>query len=400
MKVQLITTNKRLKSELNRMIEKYTEIWFAVAWASAGHEVFEALLQNAEKIQQGIIGTHFYQTHPDVIDALRRQRVRFMLQPNGVFHPKVYVFRSDSEWEALIGSANFTAGAMETNSEVMVRLRGDGITRQRSADRLIRLIEGYWENAEKINALQARAYRNQWWQRQPALRRLAGLYGPHRPRRTPKNPLESRILSMSWAEYYRGVQKEKERGAFSTRLKLLRRVQDLFGKDETFGKMSDDARKLVAGLPNDLYDGAGWFGSMGGNGRFAHAVGANNGHLSESLDCIPLRGQVSRAEYDAYIEEFIQAFPNGGHGAAVASRLLAMRRPDQFVCLDSANRARLCGDFGITQNGMDYARYWEEIIERIRDAPWWNAKRPADRIQAAVWDGRVAMLDTIFYDHE
>ena len=95
----------------------------------------------------------------------------------------------------------------------------------------------------------------------------------------------------------------------------------------------------------------------------------------------------------------LQAFPNGGHGAAVASRLLAMRRPDQFVCLDSANRARLCGDFGITQNGMDYARYWEEIIERIRDAPWWNAKRPADRIQAAVWDGRVAMLDTIFYDH-
>jgi hypothetical protein len=46
---------------------------------------------------------------------------------------------------------------------------------------------------------------------------------------------------------------------------------------------------------------------------------------------------------------------------------------------------------------MDYAQYWEEIIERIRNTPWWNAVRPSDAEQLQVFEARVAMLDVIFY---
>lgn len=47
---------------------------------------------------------------------------------------------------------------------------------------------------------------------------------------------------------------------------------------------------------------------------------------------------------------------------------------------------------------MMYDRYWDEIVERIMDAPWWNAPRPTRSLEAAVWDGRAAMLDSIFYE--
>ena len=46
---------------------------------------------------------------------------------------------------------------------------------------------------------------------------------------------------------------------------------------------------------------------------------------------------------------------------------------------------------------MNFERYWDEIIERVLDSPWWNTKRPNDDYEGAVWDGRAAMLDAIFY---
>jgi hypothetical protein len=46
---------------------------------------------------------------------------------------------------------------------------------------------------------------------------------------------------------------------------------------------------------------------------------------------------------------------------------------------------------------MTYDRYWDEIIERIMDSPWWNSPCPQSETDAIVWNGRAAMLDAIFY---
>ncbi len=40
------------------------------------------------------------------------------MNPDGVFHPKLYLFENDpKEWECIIGSPNFTKSAFEDNSE-------------------------------------------------------------------------------------------------------------------------------------------------------------------------------------------------------------------------------------------------------------------------------------------
>ncbi|MYF53507.1 MAG: hypothetical protein F4039_09020 [Gammaproteobacteria bacterium] len=47
-----------------------------------------------------------------------------------------------------------------------------------------------------------------------------------------------------------------------------------------------------------------------------------------------------------------------------------------------------------TLNAKHYERYWDEVIERIRQAPWHYARRPKN----AVWKGRVALLDLLYYE--
>src|SRR5947207_567278 len=102
-KMQLIDDNRSLAATLSRLINTYPKSAIAVAWASAGHSVFDLLQKHSSRLTHAIIGTHFYQTHPDVLDAFQgAPNVRFVLQPTGVFHPKLYVFWDDKKWEVLI----------------------------------------------------------------------------------------------------------------------------------------------------------------------------------------------------------------------------------------------------------------------------------------------------------
>ena len=98
-----------------------------------------------------------------------------------------------------------------------------------------------------------------------------------------------------------------------------------------------------------------------------------------------------------FVERFKKVRPNKGDSVAVSTRLLSMKRPDMFVCLDSKNRSRLCKAFGIAQSNMSYDRYWREVIERVRDAEWWNAPLPSGGEEESIWLGRTAFLDALYY---
>jgi len=392
--MKLIAINAELVGNLSRLIRTYDSVSFAVAWASANTSVFQSLLKHSDRIAKGVIGTHFYQTHPDVLGAfIGSKSVRFMLQPTGVFHPKLYIFWNAQQWEALVGSANLTSGALTTNAEAMVLLTGADDSSGHLRDQIVSLIGDYWAKASPATKITAAAYREVWKRKEPALHRLAGQYGKAKPR---KPPTASDVMSMPWEEFAAKVKADRYHG-FKERCELLATVQAAFNQHKDFASMDLGLRKTIAGLPNDFDDRWGWFGSMKGVGYFHQAVNGNNPHLSRALDIIPLRGYVTRSQYDAYLDEFKKAFPKGRHGVGITSRLLALKRPDQFVCFDSKNRKELCNDFGIRQTGMDYDRYWDEIVERIVDSPWWNSPRPQNSMDASIWDGRAAMLDAIFY---
>ena len=382
-----------LSQMLIRLVEKHNNVAIAVAWASAETDVFQVLKKCQRKIRRAVIGTHFYQTHPDVLDNfIGCDEVRFILQPQGVFHPKAYLFWGKKNWDILIGSANLTAGGMSKNSELMLHISSDdgdsNLHVQMKAQ-----IEDYWESAEIVTEESASAYRALWRVHQPALKRVSGSYSSGNKG---KAPVHTEIMSMSWPLFYAAVQADPYHG-FHERCDLLALVREAFRRRIAYLEMDLGLRKTIAGLPNDFNDHWGWFGSMKGAGYFHQAVNENNFHLSAALDLVPLDGAIGREHYDSYVNEFIKAFPDGRHGVGVASRLLALKRPDYFVCLDSKNKTQLCKDFGIKQTDMTYDRYWEDVICRIVDSVWWNEPKPTDDNAISVWLGRAAMLDAIFY---
>ena len=141
-----------------------------------------------------------------------------------------------------------------------------------------------------------------------------------------------------------------------------------------------------------------WFRSMRGSGILKKAIKHNDENLSRALDMIPSGGAISREAYLAYIDRYRQAFSSKGVMIGTATRLLAVKRPDTFVCFDSRNKSRLCAAFGIKRSAS-YEEYWDSIIQRIKvEAAWWSAPPPAPGVQPEVWEAGTAFLDLLYYD--
>lgn len=392
--MQLISTNTALVRTLERLVHQYSHCSFAVAWASTGTSVYRSVFGNRAKLRQTVIGTHFYQTDPAVLeDFIGSNSVRFLIQPRGVFHPKVFLFWTDDVWEAVIGSANLTGGALTKNAEAVLLVSGnDELTGSLFQD-LQALLHSYWTDARSVTEIDAANYRTLWEHHRPTLKKLSAEYGTSR---ATKSPVESNVMSMDWPRYFDAVKEDTNHGLVD-RCELITRIQQEFRTHQTFADMDAEARRMVAGLRSSADPRWAWFGSMTGAGYYYQAINRNDDHVSRALDSIPLEGTVVASDYRSFVREFVKAFPKGGHGVGVASRLLAMKRPDYFVCVDSKNRKLLCKDFGIPQN-VDYEQYWTDVIARIVDAAWWNAPRPRRQPAATVWNSRAAMLDAIFYE--
>ena len=404
--MRVLTNSSTISKELARLFKECTSCQLAVAWASVGFHVFELLVKRKRKITRMVIGTHFYQTHPDFIETFREHpNVRFVLNPDSVFHPKVYLFETlDGKWECLIGSPNFTCGGMAKNDEVAVLIADRDQGGQEALASVRLAIDGYWDTAKPFSQADLEAYRVIWKRKLPILKNLQGKFGNPNAENSDdkgKHPLEPAILRKTWADYFDDVQKEKlsEYGhSMGARLAVMRAVKHLFATHSDFNSIDREGRRNIAGL-NGVVKGVdyGFFGSMKGVGKFQAAVNGKNEHLSKALDMIPLAGGISRDVYLQYIEEYRKAFPEGRDGVATASRLLAMKRPDVFVCLDSKNETRLFKAFGV-KGKIGYEKYWDSIIARIMEAAWCNSPAPTEEIEHEVWAARAAFLDSLFYD--
>jgi len=392
--VQLITTNTALRSHLSRLIKKYPNISFAVAWATSGTDAFTQLLANKHKITKAVIGTHFYQTHPDVLDSFTDSAtVKFMLQPTGVFHPKVYVFWDDKGFEAVIGSANLTKGALNTNAEVSTLITHEDSPSLK--DELLKVIDGYWTAAKRVDQAEAQRYRNIWTAKQPELLKLVDQYGSTPPT---KSAMQSKVMGMDWPTFLAEIHKDKTHG-FDDRLDLLAQVRKSFTSHPTFNDIPIDTRLGIAGLRSKSLKHSEWFGSMVGAGVFYKLMNSSEPAFSQALDFIPPTGTVTKDQYQAFITEYLTAFPNGRDGLGTATRLLSMKRPDQFLCVDGANLRKLADDVEIRRaDKLDYDRYWDEVVVRLMDSPWWKSPPPKAGKDLQAWQARASMLDAIFYE--
>lgn len=401
--MKLITSGNMLCNRLIKCIEKHKFFSFATAWAGVNNGLFETVYANRGKIRHSTIGLHFYQTDPDIIKRLRRNKaVHFAMKSKGVFHPKMYFLWTDEDsWDLFVGSANFTKGGMTLNDEATIHISSSNSGNLSYKDAVDKLKAWYDHYNEFIDDEYLVKYEHLYNKFRKIKEKASGKYGSE----SKNSIIKSSIMLMEWDSFYKKICENEESETIAKRLQILKRARDEFAK-EKFSGMSDDNRKIIAGIlvnPQGNEDDIdyGWFGSMHGCGTFKNRIITKNKYISEALDQIPLSGPLSKKHYTDYITAFLQAYPEGRDGLATATRLLAMKRPDYFVCLNSKNMKELCSDFGIKGLGKNYSAYWDEIVERIMDSIWWNAPQPpsANAEEYGVWLGRAAMLDTLYYNH-
>lgn len=391
----LITTPNNFLKTFLKLINQYDHLYISVAWASVNNPVSDHLIQNKHKITKAVIGTHFYQTHPDFMrEFIQSKNVQFILNPEGIFHPKAYFFVNDnSEWECLIGSANLTNNALANNSEIMVHISNKDQDSNFIYDSFMKILTEYWNSSEPLSASDFEVYLEYWKKQSRRIKNLSGKYGGTKVN---KPPINIELLRKTWSEYVELVKKDIHHG-IDDRFKILNLAKETFDKHSNFSAIDLNQRKRIAGFSWDDNNPWGWFGSMKGAGVFKNRVIENDENISIALDQIPSVGAIERVHYLNYINNFINAFPNGRHGIAVASRLLAMKRPDYFVCFDNQNKDGICSEFKIKKSHISYETYWDDIIERILDSVWWSTLEPKNEFESNIWKGRVALIDTIYY---
>jgi hypothetical protein len=74
-----------------------------------------------------------------------------------------------------------------------------------------------------------------------------------------------------------------------------------------------------------------------------------------------------------------------------------MKRPDTFVCANGKNKRNLANALSFAPTTLSLENYWDRVIVPIQASPWYNAPRPGGD-DGELWDYRVGMLDTIYYD--
>ncbi|NRA55672.1 MAG: hypothetical protein HRU23_16150 [Gammaproteobacteria bacterium] len=210
-----------------------------------------------------------------------------------------------------------------------------------------------------------------------------------------------------WSFYADFLTKQAQVHALDERRLLLDYVATLTSND--LAGMIDEDRRVIAGKHTATHDplvfnfDCEWFGSTKTNKAFHTILDNSPEAFDMALAHIPLTGEVNHSHYQAFINDFCQAFTAIDAKATLgpASRLLAMRRPDQFVAVTTTKLDHLCQGLGIKRlTTTNFAGYWSELIGTVRAMGWWDSAAPEAEDELFLWKNRAILLDILLYGDE
>ncbi len=391
--MNLITNSEELVKTFKTLCSRYSHYKWAVAWAGDTHSFNLAKFLNKyeAKVEQLVVGLHFYQTSPEFIEAyMSNHHVRFYMQSDGTFHSKMYLFyNNESDWEAIVGSSNFTDSGFNHNLEANILFGAqDGKQMFYQMDDYISSI---WDNGEYFDKKKLSIYEQSLQQQQKKLHSLKKLMNKH------DSSISSQLELMTWEEYTNLVLSQ-DREMIDVRMSLLQRAYELFSSVSSFNELYPGEQNALAGLSSKLEDdGIDWqfFGSTTAKGDFWSFV--SSGELGRAIDIIPLKGTVSRKQYEDYCAVFYKKYQ--GNPIALATRLLAIKRPDFFIGINGKNKHQLSLFLSVPQSHFTLERYWDEILEKLHNSVWYSEKaKRATITEMRLFGFRMAMLDTICYN--
>lgn len=191
-----------------------------------------------------------------------------------------------------------------------------------------------------------------------------------------------------WPIFVHFITQQNTRHALDERFKLLTHIQEI--RNTPLADMIEEDRLVFAGKHTSSHDhsiynfDAEWFGSTKGAKVFHQLLLQKPIAFDEALSHIPLEGDVSFNDYQNFVTAYQGIFQQAEANAplAPASRLLAMRRPDQFIALTNAKIDVLCQGLSIAKfNNQDLLSYWRDMITTLHTFAWWHTEMPETVVQ-------------------
>lgn len=218
----------------------------------------------------------------------------------------------------------------------------------------------------------------------------------------------------SWNSYFSALVKADEGwmvkygGKFgvyrgrNSHVSTIRAARSLFNADWRSLSVSDG--RILLGLIDE--DGAdyGHLGSMQAAGM------AKNVFLDPTPRNLATRVAIQEAIRELLVVPLNDSLPlmarrsheiitnRDGFSAGVATRLLALARPEVLVSVNKESVARLAHWSGIRAAVIKTSPGYEKFIRWVMQGRWWNAPAPSDAVAREVWSCRAALIDALVYE--
>ncbi|MEW6981682.1 hypothetical protein AAD001_03400 [Colwelliaceae bacterium 6471] len=190
------------------------------------------------------------------------------------------------------------------------------------------------------------------------------------------------------------------------RLSLLAYIEQI--KQTPLAEMIEEDRLAMAGKHTIKHDTSvykfdcEWFCSTKTSTVFHQLLTQYPEKFDQALAHIPINGEISTLHYQAFVAAYSEIFKIYAADEKItlsaATRLLAMRRPDQFVAFPNKKIDVMCQAFGIAKfNNTDFDSYWYDLIATMRTFSWWKSDAPETQNELTLWQVRAILIDLYFY---
>ena len=373
-------------------LEWADRIDLATAWATP-HDGLQALQKRERPLRvRAIVGLGGNTTDPLALRKLAD--IGELRTPNEnearrrLFHPKVYVFRSNRKSVAWIGSANFTWGGFGGNEEALFETSDT-----RSVKTWFDLL---WRRCTVLD--------------EPAIIEYEAMRITNPPRpRAPSYVVDSEPMQLleavdDWKSYVEALEQcdqwWRSKGYLYSVLgepcswrETIQILHGLIRQDwSTLGdyhqkcllaKTGEERWGLLGGLPSPGVQSTVF---VHNRARIQNTIH----HVIAASDGFP----------DVAIDAYSQLTGIDGVGKAAATRLLALAKPDRFVSLNGRSEKGLARFSGLAPSTLKRPQNYRRLLEHIYEQPWFREPDPDPKNvheQTICWM-RVALLDCFVFE--
>ncbi|MEH2539160.1 phospholipase D family protein [Bradyrhizobium sp. AZCC 1699] len=408
MPMQSFLTENELIDRIKLRIGSAQQIDIAVAWASDCNAL-DALKCFADgHLLRSIVGIAGNASHPNALRTLQKcSRLRIHNSTDGLFHPKLYIFHERGTRYCWVGSANLTRGGFEQNSEIVLEYEDvDGAS--------LKWFEECWNSLgdEESSGKLLDKYERNWTPPRAPLqiaqahnesigtgRDQEGTFGEY------VSDWNSFVAQLAEADLYWGARFNRESpitGEIDSWLETITVGQRVVLREDWTTLSKEDRYILL---------GRGYYGALG---SMKAAGTANKVFYEDSRANLRVRQNI-RDALEPCITANDERFPDlacdfiegvssiDGFAGGLATRFLALARPDRAISVNKGSSSRLATLTGLPRtslakvprgNGGSYLK----LLRWFEQQAWYSRPEPSNARERLYASARAALFDALVYE--